>query len=155
MRKSPSAAMPAVDEIVTTRPERWARICGSAARVTLTGPNNVVSICERPVLRGHLLEEPGLEAAGVVHQDVEVPEPLHGCLHSGLRGGGIGDVKSHGEEVVVLPEASVTLSAVAGGGDHGMPGGQGGLGDVDAQAPACAGHEPYLLLGHLDALPSA
>ena len=39
--------MPAVDEIVTTRPERWARSCGSAARVTLTGPNRVVSICER------------------------------------------------------------------------------------------------------------
>ena len=32
---------------MTTRPECWARITGSAARVTLTGPNRVVSICAR------------------------------------------------------------------------------------------------------------
>src|SRR5215217_7223955 len=35
--------MPAVDEIDTTRPERWARMTGSTARVTFTGPNRVVS----------------------------------------------------------------------------------------------------------------
>src|SRR5438445_530932 len=39
--------MPAVDEIVTTRPERWARMIGSTARVTFNGPNRVVSICAR------------------------------------------------------------------------------------------------------------
>ena len=39
--------MPAVEEIVITSPERWARSCGRAARVTLTGPNRVVSIWER------------------------------------------------------------------------------------------------------------
>src|SRR3954447_16262904 len=39
--------MPAVEEIVITKPERWARNCGRAARVTLTGPNRVVSIWER------------------------------------------------------------------------------------------------------------
>jgi hypothetical protein len=32
---------------VTTRPERWARMTGSTARVTFTGPNTVVSICAR------------------------------------------------------------------------------------------------------------
>ena len=47
VRKSPPAAMPAVEEIVTTRPARCARSCGRAARVTLTGPNRVVSIWER------------------------------------------------------------------------------------------------------------
>ena len=47
MRKSPVEAMPAVEEMVTTSPERWARICGSTARVTLTGPNRVVSIWAR------------------------------------------------------------------------------------------------------------
>src|SRR5215211_5155689 len=40
-------ARPAVEEIVTTRQERWARITGSAARVTLIGPKKVVSICAR------------------------------------------------------------------------------------------------------------
>src|SRR5712691_5158641 len=39
--------MPAVEEIVMSRPERWARMTGSAARATLTGPNRVVSICAR------------------------------------------------------------------------------------------------------------
>jgi hypothetical protein len=39
--------MPAVEEIVTTRPERWRRITGRVARVTLTGPNRVVSIWAR------------------------------------------------------------------------------------------------------------
>ena len=39
--------MPAVEEIVTTRPERWARRTGRAARVTFMGPNMVVSICAR------------------------------------------------------------------------------------------------------------
>ena len=47
MRKSPVEAMPAVEEMVTTSPERWARIWGSAARVTLTGPNRVDSIWAR------------------------------------------------------------------------------------------------------------
>ena len=37
----------------------------------------------------------------------------------------------------------------ASGGDHGVTGSQGRLGDVDAQSSACAGDEPYLLLGQL------
>ena len=102
-----------------------------------------------PVLGGHLLEEPGVEAAGVVHQDVEVPEPLHGCVDRGLGGCGVGDVESHGEEVLVLAEGVGDALGLAGGGDHGVAGGQRCPGDVDAQASACAGDEPYLLLGHL------
>ena len=39
--------MPAVEEIVTTSPERWARMTGSTARVTFSGPNRLVSICAR------------------------------------------------------------------------------------------------------------
>ena len=39
--------MPAVEEIVTTSPERWARMTGSTARVTFSGPNRVVSIWAR------------------------------------------------------------------------------------------------------------
>ncbi len=39
--------MPAVEEIATTSPERWARMTGSTARVTFIGPNRVVSICAR------------------------------------------------------------------------------------------------------------
>ena len=39
--------MPAVEEIATTRPERWARMTGRTARVTFIGPNRVVSIWAR------------------------------------------------------------------------------------------------------------
>ena len=38
---------PVVEEIVTTRPERWARSTGRTARVTFMGQNMVASICTR------------------------------------------------------------------------------------------------------------
>ena len=40
-------AMPAVEEMATTSPARWARMAGSTARVTFIGPNRVVSTCAR------------------------------------------------------------------------------------------------------------
>jgi hypothetical protein len=43
---------------------------------------------------------------------------------------------------------------VAGGSDHGVTGGQGGLGDVDAHPAAGARDEPNLLVSHASALPS-
>ena len=147
--------MPAVEEMVTTRPERWARICGSAARVTLTGPNRVVSIWARQSSGLISSKNPALKLPALFTSDVEATEPLHGCLDRGLGGCGVGDVESHGQEVLVLSEGLGDALGLAGGGDHGVAGGQGCLGDVDAQAAACAGDEPYLLLGHLDALPSA
>ena len=47
VRKSPVEAMPAVEEMVMTSPERCVRSWGSTARVTLTGPNRVDSIWAR------------------------------------------------------------------------------------------------------------
>ena len=44
------------------------------------------------------------------------------------------------------------LLGVAAGGDDGVTGGQGGLGDVDAHAAAGAGDEPNLLVTHAGAL---
>ena len=76
--------MPAVEEIVTTRPARWARMTGRVARVTLTGPNRVVSICGPELLRAELLEEPGVEVPGVVDQHVDPTEPVHGQLDGRL-----------------------------------------------------------------------
>ena len=40
-------AIPAVDEIATTRPDRWARMTGSTARVMLIVPKRLVSTCAR------------------------------------------------------------------------------------------------------------
>ena len=40
------------------------------------------------------------------------------------------------------------LRSSAAGGDNGVAGGQGGLGDVDAQASASAGDEPNFFFSH-------
>ena len=58
--------IPAVEEITTTSPERWARMTGRTARVTFSAPNRVVSTCSPEVLRGDFLEEPGVEVTCVV-----------------------------------------------------------------------------------------
>ena len=141
--------MPAVEEMVTTRPERWARSCGSAARVTLTGPNRVVSICARKSSGVISSKNPALKLPALFTRTSRRPNRSHGGLHRGLGGCGVGDVESDGQEVVVLSERVGDALGLAGGGDHGVAGGEGCLGDVDAQAAACAGDEPYLLLGHL------
>lgn len=46
--------MPAVDDIVTTRPDRWVRMTGSTARVTLSGPNRFISSWARRSSAGTL-----------------------------------------------------------------------------------------------------
>jgi hypothetical protein len=76
--KSPVEAMPAVEEIVITSPDRCRphmrqRGAGDVDRPELCGVNLGA---ER--FGGHLLEEPRLEGGGVGDQEVEVPEQLHG-----------------------------------------------------------------------------
>ena len=61
---------------------------------------------------------------------------------------GAGDVELHGQQVVVVAERRGDLLGVAAGGDDGVAGGQRSLGDVDAQAAACAGDEPNLPVLH-------
>ncbi len=151
VRNSPPVR-PAVEEIVTTRPERWARITGRAARVTLIGPNRVVSICARNSSGRDLLEEPGVEVAGVVDQHVEAAEPVDRRLDGRLGIGGVGDVELHGQQVIVRSDRRPDPLGVASGGDHSVAGGQRGLGDVDTHATASAGNEPNLLVGHASAL---
>ena len=141
--------MPAVEEIVTTSPERWARITGSTARVTFSGPNKVVSTCARKSCGADLLEEPGVEVAGVVDQHVDPPEPLHGRSGGRLGGGRVGDVELDGQQVLVLAQGRCDSAGVAPGGDHGVTGGERGLGDVGAHAAAGAGDEPDLLVPHV------
>ena len=78
-----------------------------------------------------------------------VTEPVDRGPDGGLRGGGIGHVEVDGQEVVVFTQRLGDAVFVASSGDHRVPGGQGRLGDVDAQASAGARHEPHVLLGHL------
>ena len=89
-----------------------------------------------------LLEVAGVEVAGVVDEHVDPSEPLDGRIDGGLSGGGVGDVEGDGEQVVVLAEGRGDLGGVAGGGDDGVAGVEGGLGQVDAHAAGGAGDEP-------------
>ena len=76
--------MPAVEEIVTTRPERWAAHDrkGGAGDVDRTEQGGLDLRPE--LLRAELLEEPGVEVAGVVDQHVDPAEPVDGRLDGGL-----------------------------------------------------------------------
>jgi hypothetical protein len=48
----------------------------------------------------------------------------------------------------VVAQRSRDLRSIAAGGDNVVPGGQGRLGDVDAQASTSAGDEPNFLFSH-------
>ena len=121
---------------------------GSTARVTFSGPNRLVSIWARKSSGADLLEEAGVEVAGVVDQHVDPAEPLDGGVDGGLRAGGVGDVERDGQQVVVRTDRGADPLGVAAGGHDRVPGGQGRPGDVHAHAAAGAGDEPDLLLTH-------
>jgi hypothetical protein len=106
------------------------------------------------VLGADLLEEPGVEVAGVVDQHVDAAEPFDGGARGVLGVGGVGDVELDGQEVVVRSERRADPLGVASGGDDGVADGQGGRGDVDAHPAPRTGDEPHLLVSHLSALPS-
>jgi ABC-2 type transport system permease protein len=105
------------------------------------------------VPRGDLLEEPGVEVAGVVDQHVEAAEPLHGSRDGRLGVGGVVDVELDDQQVLVRSKRRADPLGVASGGDHGVTGTKGGLGDVDAHPAPRAGDEPHLLVRHASALP--
>ena len=75
--------------------------------MTFRGPNRLVSTWARKSVRGDLLEEAGVEVAGVVDQHVDPAEPLDGGVHGGLCAGGIGDVQGDGQQVVVRTDRGV------------------------------------------------
>ena len=125
---------------------------GSTARVTFTGPNRLVSTWARKSSGRDLLEEPGVEVAGVVDQHVDAAEPLDPGVDRGLRAGRVGDVQGDGQQVVVLAEGLRDLVGVAGGGDDLVAGVQGGAGDVDAHAAAGSGDQDDLLVCHVELL---
>ena len=111
--------MPAVEEIVTTRPERWARRTGNTARVTFSGPNRVVSTWARKSVGRDLLEEPGVEVAGVVDQDVDTAKAVDGGVHRCLGLLGAGDVEFDDQQIVLRTAYGLCdrLGTAAGGDD--------------------------------------
>src|SRR6266496_1242862 len=100
------------------------------------------------VLRGDLLEEPGIEVACVVDEDVDVAKAVDGCLHRCLGILGVGDVELDNQQVVGLADGLGDSIGVAASCDDRVPGGQSGLGDMYAHSTACAGNKPNFLLSH-------
>ena len=141
-------AIPAVEETVSNKPARCMRIAGSTARVTFIGPNKQRLDLIADLFGTEFLEEARVEVASVVDQDVDAAELPDSGLDRGLGVLGTGDVELHGQQVVVFADRRRDLPGVAAGGDDGVAGLQCGLGDIDAQATACAGNEPNLLVSH-------
>ena len=75
---------------------------GSTARVTLSGPNRLVSIRARKMLRTDLFAEPGVEVAGVVDEHVDASESFHGNSDGRFGVSGFCDVELDGQQVLVL-----------------------------------------------------
>lgn len=75
--KSPVEAMPAVEEIVITSPDRCRRHMRQRGAGDVDRPELCGVIWARNA-SAVLLEEPRLEGGGVGDQEVEVPEQLHG-----------------------------------------------------------------------------
>jgi hypothetical protein len=100
------------------------------------------------LFRAELLEEAGEEIPRVVDQDVDPAELSDGGLDCSLGVLRAGDVELDCQQAVVVADRRRDLRAIAAGGHDRMPGGQDGLGGVDAQAPACAGDQPHFFLSH-------
>ena len=96
------------------------------------------------------LEEAGEEIARVVDQNVDSTERRDGGLNGRLRILRASHVELDSQQVVVVAHCGRDLRSIAASGDDSMAGGQGGLGDVDAQASTSAGDEPHFLFTHGD-----
>ena len=95
-----------------------------------------------------LLEEAGEEVARVVDQNINSAKLRDSGIDRRLRILWTGDVEFDCQQAFVIAHCSRDLRSIAAGGDNGVAGAQGCLGDVDAQAPTSAGDEPNLLLSH-------
>ena len=127
-----------------TWPPRCARMTGR------TGAGDVeraeeVRLHLRPELVGaDVLEVPGVEVAGVVDEHVDAAEPVDGRLGGGVAAAGSVMSRATASRFSCSPIAVSHPVRVAAGGDHGVAGGECGLGDVDAETAAGAGDEPDL-----------
>jgi len=100
------------------------------------------------LFRAELLEEAGEEVACVVDQDVDSAKLRDSRFYCRLRILWAGDVEFGCQQVIVVAHRARDLGRIATAGDNDMAGGQGSLGDVDAQASTSAGDEPHLLFSH-------
>ena len=140
--------MPAVELIETTVPDALLAHHGQHRARHVHRPDQVRDQLPLDLLGRQLLEEAGVEVAGVVDEHVDAAEALERCPHCRLRGREAGDVELDDQQVVGLAERVTDRLGVAAGRDDRVAGGERGPGDVHAHAAAGAGDEPDLLTTH-------
>ena len=94
------------------------------------------------------LEEAGEKITRVVDQNVDPAKLRDGGLNGSLRILGARHVELEGQQAVVAAHRGRDLFSIASSGGNGVPGRQGGLGDVDPQTSTCARDEPHSLFTH-------
>ena len=134
--------MPAVDEIVRSRPARCLRITGSTALLTFIGPKSSVDLVS-DLFGTEFLEEAGIEVAGIVHQDVDPAEFGDGGCDRSMGVLEAGDIELDCQQVVVVANRSRDLDGLATGGDDRVTSGQRCLSNVEAQTTARTDHAPH------------
>jgi hypothetical protein len=82
------------------------------------------------VLRADLLEEPGVEVARVVDEDVDPAEALDGRLHGRLGVVRAGDVQLDDQQILGLADGLGHRVGVTAGRDDSIPSGKRRFGDV-------------------------
>ena len=96
------------------------------------------------MLRGKLLEEPRVEIAGVVDQDVDAAEPLDGCLDGSLGVGEVGNVELDHQQVVGRAHGRSDSLRAASGRDNSVPRGERRLRYVGSHTARGASDKPNL-----------
>jgi hypothetical protein len=136
--------MPAVDGMVTTRPD-----VGNHHRQDSTGD---VSRAEQggldlgsEVLGSDLFQESSIEIARVVDHHVEPTVPAHGSLDRGVGSCGVGDIQSDRRQIVVLAESGGDAFGIPCNANYPVASCGRSLSDVDTHPAARAGEETCLL----------
>src|SRR3954447_14785119 len=104
--------MPSVEEIVITTPERCARSWGRAARVTLTGPNRVVSIWARKSSGVISSKKPALNDPALLTRTSRRPNRSTAAATAACAAAGSVTSRATASRSSSSPSAFVTLSAL-------------------------------------------
>jgi hypothetical protein len=104
--------MPAVEEIVTSSPERWARMSGRAARATLMGPNKVVSIWARKSSGVISSKNPALKFPALLTNTSRLPNRSTAAWMAAWAAAGSMTSRLTARRSSCPPRAAVTLSAL-------------------------------------------
>ena len=121
---------------------------GRTARVTSSGPKKFVSSCARTSASGISSKVPAMKFPALLTSTSIRPNRSTAAATAACALARVGDVELDDEQVVVRADGGADGVGGAAGRDDGVTGGQGGAGQVDAQAAARAGDEEDLLVAH-------